>query len=152
MPSYITNDLPLVASLLASPIAPILFSIVSFRSSQSTFHKTIRFRRVHFATDIIDTAGMDEYSRLSRNASVGVHGYVMMYSITSLQSFQKISQINTTLLNMLGDAPDVPRILVGSMSDLQSERAVTTAQGQELADEWGVPFMECSSLKDENIR
>ncbi|GMI31029.1 hypothetical protein TrCOL_g6239 [Triparma columacea] len=119
---------------------------------ESTFHKTIRFRRVHFATDIIDTAGMDEYSRLSRNASVGVHGYVMMYSITSLQSFQKIEQINTTLLNMLGDAPDVPRILVGSMTDLDGQRAVETSAGQALADEWGVPFMECSSLRDENIR
>jgi GTPase SAR1 family protein len=25
---------------------------------ESTYHKTIRFRKVHFATDIIDTAGM----------------------------------------------------------------------------------------------
>ena len=25
---------------------------------ESTFHKTIRFRKVHFATDIVDTAGM----------------------------------------------------------------------------------------------
>ena len=25
---------------------------------ENTFHKTIRFRKVHFATDIVDTAGM----------------------------------------------------------------------------------------------
>lgn len=25
---------------------------------ESTYHKTIRFRKVHFATDIVDTAGM----------------------------------------------------------------------------------------------
>ena len=25
---------------------------------ENTHHKTIRFRKVHFATDIIDTAGM----------------------------------------------------------------------------------------------
>jgi Ras homolog enriched in brain len=25
---------------------------------ESTLHKTIRFRKVHFATDIVDTAGM----------------------------------------------------------------------------------------------
>ena len=42
---------------------------------ENTFQTTIReFRSAHFATEIIDTAGMDEYSRLSRNASVGVHG------------------------------------------------------------------------------
>jgi len=33
---------------------------------ENTYHKTIRFRKVHFATDVVDTAGMDEYSRLSR--------------------------------------------------------------------------------------
>ena len=65
---------------------------------------------------------MDEYSRLSRNASVGVHGYLMVYSISSMQSFTKVSQINTTLLNMLGDAISVPRVLVAAMSDLNSER------------------------------
>lgn len=61
---------------------------------ENTYHKTVRFRRVHFATDVVDTAGMDEYSRLSRNASVGVHGYVMAFSLANRQSFVKIQQIN----------------------------------------------------------
>ena len=34
---------------------------------ESTFHKTIRFRKVHFATDIVDTAGM-----------VRAHAYYML--------------------------------------------------------------------------
>ena len=41
---------------------------------------------------------MDEYSRLSRNASVGVHGYVMVYSINNKQSFTKVRSENTTRL------------------------------------------------------
>jgi Ras family protein len=94
---------------------------------------------------------MDEYSRLSRNASVGVHGYVMCFSINSRQSFEKIRQINESLLNMLGDAPDVPRILVGSMSDLEAKREVSSNEGQKLADLWNVPYMECSSKRMENI-
>jgi Ras family protein len=80
---------------------------------------------VHFATDIVDTAGMDEYSRLSRNASMGVHGYAMVFSIASRQSFDRIKQVNSTLLHTLGDAPDVPRVLVGSMQDLNEQRQVT---------------------------
>ena len=119
---------------------------------ENTYHKTIRFRRVHFATDIVDTAGMDEYSRLSRNASVGVHGYLMVYSLSSLQSFKKVTQINTTLLNMLGDVQAVPRVLVATMSDLATERAVTRSQGEALAAEWGVPYVECSGKTGENVR
>lgn len=67
----------------------------------------------------------DEYSRLSRNASVGVHGYVLCFSIISRISFDRIGQVNDVLLNTLGDAPDVPRVLVGSMSDLDAQRQVS---------------------------
>lgn len=118
---------------------------------ESTHHKTIRFRKVHFATDIVDTAGMDEFSRLSRNASLGVHGYILVFSIASRQSFETVHQVNDALLNTLGDAPDVPRVLVGIMKDLQDSRQVTQADAQALADSWRVPYIECSSKTGENV-
>jgi len=118
---------------------------------ESTHHKTIRFRKVHFATDIVDTAGMDEFSRLSRNASLGVHGYILVFSTASKQSFQTLEKVNDALLNTLGDAPDVPRVLVGSMKDLQGSRLVTQAEAQTLADSWGVPYIESSSKTGENV-
>lgn len=188
---------------------------------ESTLHKTIRFRKVHFATDIVDTAGMvrmhkhnvyltvslvyrathnnqselrtihcvlfsmwskDEYSRLSRNASLGVHGYILVFSIASRQSFEIIKQANELLLSTLGDAPDVPRVLVGSMKDLSQQRQVSqavsikfyvdafieyvynhlycfpqnwcdysTQDAQQLADLWGVPYIECSNKTGEAV-
>lgn len=74
---------------------------------------------------IIYNYRQDEYSRLSRNASLGVHGYVLVFSIVSRQSFDMISHVNDSLLNTLGDAPDVPRVLVGSMKDLSAKRQVS---------------------------
>jgi Ras family protein len=118
---------------------------------ESTHHKTIRFRRVHFATDIVDTAGMDEFSRLSRNASLGVHGYALVFSIASRQSFEMIDQVNSALLNSLGDLPDVPRVLVGSKKDLKESRQVSANDAEKLADSWGVPYIECSSKTGEKI-
>uniref|UniRef100_A0A6U3SLR6 Uncharacterized protein n=2 Tax=Ditylum brightwellii TaxID=49249 RepID=A0A6U3SLR6_9STRA len=118
---------------------------------ENTHHKTIRFRKVHFATDIVDTAGMDEYSRLSRNASVGVHGYALVFSIASRQSFDRITQISDSLLNALGDALEVPRVLVGSMRDLADQRQVNRQDAQNLAASWGVPYIECSSKTGENV-
>jgi Ras homolog enriched in brain len=38
-----------------------------------------------------------------------------------------INQVNDLLLNTLGDAPDVPRVLVGSMKDLSDQRQVNHA-------------------------
>ena len=71
------------------------------------------------------TSTQDEYSSISRNASVGVHGYALVFSITSRSSFENVIKINEALLNALGDAPDVPRVLVGSMKDLSEAREVT---------------------------
>mmetsp|Transcript_52486 Transcript_52486/g.78420 ORF Transcript_52486/g.78420 Transcript_52486/m.78420 type:complete len:193 (-) Transcript_52486:1063-1641(-) len=118
---------------------------------ESTHHKTIRFRRVHFATDIVDTAGMDEYSRLSRNASLGVHGYALVFSIVSRQSFETIMEVNDALLNTLGDAQDVPRVLVGSMKDLMPQRQVGREEAEALARSWRVPYVECSSKTGDNV-
>jgi len=118
---------------------------------ENTFHKVIKFRRVHFATDIVDTAGMDEYARLSRNASVGVDGYVLTFSITSRQSFERVKQINESLLNSLGDAIEIPRVLVGSMCDLNDQRQVSPKDAKALAASWGVPYIECSSKTSENV-
>jgi hypothetical protein len=38
-----------------------------------------------------------------------------------------IHQVNDLLLNTLGDAPDVPRVLVGCMKDLSGQRQVNLA-------------------------
>uniref|UniRef100_A0A7S2XWX8 Uncharacterized protein n=1 Tax=Fibrocapsa japonica TaxID=94617 RepID=A0A7S2XWX8_9STRA len=118
---------------------------------ENTFRKTITIGRARFNTEIVDTAGMDEYSRLSRNASVGVHGYLLVFSTTSRSSFDKVRLINEVLLNMLGDALDVPRVLVGSKLDLQEQRQVNSEEGASLADEWGVPYWECSARANINV-
>ena len=62
-----------------------------------------------------------------------------------------IQQVNDALLNTLGDAPDVPRVLVGSMKDLAHQRQVSMPDAQRLADSWGVPYLECSSKTGENV-
>jgi len=114
-------------------------------------HKTIRFRKVHFATEIVDTAGMDEYSRLSRNASVGVDGYALVFSIVNRQSYERIIQINDSLLNALGVSIDIPRVLVGNMSDLSAKRVVSQREAKALAESWGAPYLECSSKTGESV-
>ena len=56
---------------------------------------------------------------------MGVDGYVLVFSISSRQSFDRITQINESLLNALGDVIEIPRVLVGSMCDLAESRQVS---------------------------
>ena len=68
---------------------------------------------------------------------MGVHGYVLVYSIGVRTSFEKLKLINEKLVNMLGSKP--PRVLVGSMSDLENARRVVELQLMldEMYDLWG---------------
>jgi GTPase KRas len=42
-------------------------------------------------------------------------------------------------------------VLVGNKCDLESERQVTTAEGKELAMQWGIPFLESSAKTRTNV-
>jgi len=45
----------------------------------------------------------------------------------------------------------VNKILIGNKCDWDDKRAVSTQQGQALADELGIPFMEVSAKTNHNI-
>eukprot|EP01125_Pyxidicula_operculata_P001621 TRINITY_DN11465_c0_g1_i1.p1 TRINITY_DN11465_c0_g1~~TRINITY_DN11465_c0_g1_i1.p1 ORF type:complete len:184 (+),score=27.90 TRINITY_DN11465_c0_g1_i1:25-576(+) len=117
---------------------------------ENTFHKVIKFRGDDFYTEIVDTAGQDEYSIFQRQYAVGIHGYVLVYSVTSKSSFEMVKIINDKILNALG-TEHVPRVLVGNKKDLVRERQISTEEGQALADKWKCTFVESSAKHNENI-
>ena len=43
------------------------------------------------------------------------------------------------------------KILVGNKSDLNEKRQVAKEKGKQLADSYGIPFMETSAKNNENI-
>jgi GTPase SAR1 family protein len=45
----------------------------------------------------------------------------------------------------------VNKILIGNKCDWEEKRAVSTEQGQALADELGIPFMEVSAKSNINV-
>lgn len=88
---------------------------------ENTFRTELRLRRVQFTCDILDTAGQDEYSSISRQASVGVHGYLLVFSINSRSSFEAVKMIHDKFLSSIG-AESIPTVLVGTKSDLNQYR------------------------------
>jgi Ras homolog enriched in brain len=53
---------------------------------ENTFSKTVRYKNQDFLTEIVDTAGQDEYSILNSKHFIGIHGYMLVYSVSSLPS------------------------------------------------------------------
>ena len=122
----------------------------------NSFLKLFHHRSQPVEIIIKDTQGVSEQEVFRSEWGLGVHGYILVYSVTSLRSFEVVKSINAKLLNLIGSR-HVPRILLGTKSDLCSTnggsdlRQVTYEQGAALAAQWGCAFAECSAKHNINV-
>lgn len=75
--------------------------------------------------DVLDTAGQEEYSAMREQYMRTGEGFLLVYSITSRQSFEEILTFQQQILRVK-DKDYFPIIVVGNKCDLESERQVTT--------------------------
>lgn len=74
----------------------------------------------------------DEYSIFPTGYTMDINGYVLVYSVTSRQSFEVVKKIYQKLLDQTG-VKQLPVVLVGNKNDLRNERVVSPEEGRELA-------------------
>ncbi|MEE6518904.1 hypothetical protein FKM82_030224 [Ascaphus truei] len=116
---------------------------------QNTWSKTLVIGFDEYDLQLMDTAGQDEYSLMPHSFVLCIHGYVLVYSVTSLKSFQIANEIHAKLQEKRGKSR-MPIVLVGNKNDLPSHnREVKMEDGKKLADSWGAAFMEASAKDSE---
>lgn len=103
--------------------------------------------------DILDTAGQEEYSAMRSQYMRMGRGFVMAYSITSRQSFDDVLTIREQLYHSLDKdfSESVPVVLCGNKCDLDTQRQVSTVEGQDLAKSYGWAFFETSAKLRLNV-
>jgi GTPase KRas len=74
--------------------------------------------------DVLDTAGQEEYSAMREQYMRTGEGFLLVYSITSRQSFEEIMTFQQQILRVK-DKDYFPIIVVGNKCDLESERQVS---------------------------
>lgn len=74
--------------------------------------------------DVLDTAGQEEYSAMREQYMRTGEGFLLIYSITSRQSFEEIMTFQQQILRVK-DKDYFPIIVVANKCDLEKERAVT---------------------------
>ncbi|XP_042311794.1 GTPase RhebL1 [Sceloporus undulatus] len=116
---------------------------------ESTYNKMLMVGKDEFHLQLVDTAGQDEYTILPHSFTIGIHGYVLVYSVTSLKSFQVVKSLHSKLYESRGKTR-MPVVLVGNKADLSLEsRQVKTDEGRKLADSWGAVFLESSAKENQ---
>ncbi|ORY15571.1 P-loop containing nucleoside triphosphate hydrolase protein [Clohesyomyces aquaticus] len=100
--------------------------------------------------DILDTAAQEEYSALRRQYMRDLEGMIIMYSITSRESFKETENFWKQLLCVKNKAYS-PMLLVGNKSDRHGERQVSAQEGMALAKQFGCGFLEASAKEGCNV-
>ncbi|XP_035517870.1 uncharacterized protein rab44 isoform X2 [Morone saxatilis] len=95
-----------------------------------------------------DTAGQERFHSLTRQILHKAQAFLLMYDITSSQSFSAVSYWATCIQE--GAAENTTILLLGNKSD-HAERRVQTKEAEILAKEYNFEFMECSAATGENV-
>jgi Ras family protein len=118
---------------------------------ENTFSQEIMYKGQSYMTEIIDTAGQDEYSILNSKHFIGIHGYMIVYSVGSRQSFDMVTIIRDKILNQLG-ADQVPLLVVGNKNDIREKaRQVTSKEGEDLCKGFKCGWIESSARENVNV-
>lgn len=118
---------------------------------ESTYNKSITHDGITYECEIIDTAGQDEYSLFNHKYAVGIHGYILVYSIASRQSFEMIQALHDKILDFQG-VDKVCTVVVGQKCDLGTARQVTTEEGKSTAKKLKASFIETSAKDNKNVQ
>ncbi|THU77221.1 hypothetical protein K435DRAFT_878124 [Dendrothele bispora CBS 962.96] len=117
---------------------------------ERAYVKTVLYKGEEFIFEVFDTAGQDEYSPLNAQYAIGIHGYVLVYSIASRTSFEMIQIIYDKIVDFSG-VVDIPCVIVGSKSDLGSSRQVSASELQRLAETNKAAWVESSAKNNVNV-
>ncbi|XP_061837122.1 ras-related protein Rab-27B-like [Nerophis lumbriciformis] len=104
--------------------------------------------RVHL--QLWDTAGQERFRSLTTAFFRDAMGFLLMFDLTNLQSFLNVRNWMSQLqANAYCDSPDV--VLVGTKADITSMRSVHARQARDMADRYGIPYFETSSVTGTDV-
>ncbi|CAF1217454.1 unnamed protein product, partial [Didymodactylos carnosus] len=112
--------------------------------------RTIDIDSEYVKLQIWDTAGQDRFKCVVRNFYRGAHGVLLCFDITDSESFRNIEEWANEIQRYCPQ--NIPIYLIGTKSDLKTERAVSYEQAKECADKRGIQYIETSSKTNYNVQ
>uniref|UniRef100_A0A4X1UM90 Uncharacterized protein n=1 Tax=Sus scrofa TaxID=9823 RepID=A0A4X1UM90_PIG len=105
------------------------------------FHKIDHSKWIRISSSTCRHSCQDEYSIFPQTYSIDINGYILMYSVTSIKSFEGIKVTHGKLLDMVGKV-QVPIMLVRNKEDLHMERVISYEEGKALAESWNATAVD----------
>ncbi|XP_069012370.1 ras-related protein Rab-37-like isoform X2 [Embiotoca jacksoni] len=112
-------------------------------------NKEVTFDNMKIKLQIWDTAGQERFRSVTHAYYRDAHALLLLYDITSKSSFDNIRAWLTEIHEYAQS--EVIIMLLGNKADMSSERAIRRDEGERLAREYSVPFMETSAKTGVNV-
>ncbi|KAI0499599.1 ras-related protein RHN1 [Dendrobium catenatum] len=113
------------------------------------FSQTLALNDATVKFEIWDTAGQERYHSLAPMYYRGAAAAIIVYDITSKDSFEKAKKWVLELQKQ--GNPSMVTALAGNKADLEDKRKVTLEEARAYADENGLFFMETSAKTAVNV-
>ena len=94
---------------------------------------------------IWDTAGQERFRTLTSSYYRGAQGVILVYDVTSRESFDNLQSVWLKELETYSDLSTVVLMIVGNKIDKDQQRKVTLEEGRQWAKKLSAMFMECSA-------
>ena len=101
--------------------------------------------------EILDTAGEEDYQNMMDMWISFGEGFLLVFAINDAESFELLKGKRERVLKGKHGVK-CPIVLVGNKQDLENERKVTSAEAKNLADSWGVEYIETSAKTNFNCK
>ncbi|CAJ0952378.1 unnamed protein product [Ranitomeya imitator] len=107
--------------------------------------KTVTVENCQVALQLWDTAGQERYRSITKQFFRKADGVIVMYDITSKDTFTAVRQWLTSVEEGAGE--NIPILMLGNKTDIDKEREVPCGLGDHLAKpfDWTVPSLEDST-------
>ena len=112
--------------------------------------KNIKLNNKIYQLQIWDTAGQEQFRSITRAYFKNAVCALVAYDITNKSSFENIKQWIDDCINYMPKRGFI--VLVGNKCDLEERREVSTDEGQQLADSYGILFFETSAKTEYNVK
>jgi len=98
---------------------------------------------------IWDTAGQERFRTITSSYYRGAHGIIVVYDVTDQVSFNNVKQWMQEIERYACE--NVTRLLVGNKNDLGTKKVVDGVTAKELAESFGISFLEVSAKTGQNV-
>ncbi|XP_044264856.1 ras-related protein Rab-37-like isoform X2 [Tribolium madens] len=112
-------------------------------------NKVVTVDQTKVKLQIWDTAGQERFRSVTHAYYRDAHALLLLYDVTNKTSFDNIRAWLSEIREYAQD--DVVIMLLGNKADCGSDRAVRREDGERLAREYNVAFMETSAKSGQNV-